>query len=72
MTTQEWINLGKEKQMEILNPLFEIAKEMLLNGVLRKNVIGHFTLRGLPLGAATNIVDVAVCRAEEFSHYKLK
>ena len=56
--------------LEKLNPVIEIASQMLLAGTLKKNVIRHFTNRGFTFEAAKNIMEIGEVRAEKFSHYK--
>jgi hypothetical protein len=56
--------------IEILEPLIKYSFEMLQKGVLVKNCIKHYTNKGLSFDAAKNIVDIAICRYENFTHYK--
>ena len=56
--------------LETLNPVIEMAKEMLLAGTLKKNVIRHFTNKGFPFEVAQNIMELGEVRAEKFSNYK--
>ena len=52
--------------LEELNPVIEIAKEMILAGVLPKNVVKHFTNKGWTFDSATNVMELGKFRAEEF------
>lgn len=58
--------------LEKLNPVIEYAKEALLAGTLKKNVIKHFTNKGFTFEAAENIVEIGENRAKNLSYYKLK
>ena len=60
MATAQQIKLGT-----FLAPLTDLACEMILSGTLRKNVVKHFTNRGLSLEAAENLTEVGVFKAEE-------
>lgn len=72
MTNQELKNASKEEALKFLNPVIEQASQMLLSGVLKKNVVRFFVNKGLPLKAAENFTDVAEVRAENYSNYKLR
>lgn len=72
MTKQEWNNMSREDQIKVLDPVIELAVKKLIHGILSKNIVRHFINRGFPQGAAQNIVDIAIIRAEKFSHYKIK
>lgn len=63
MTTTE---LKNQELLEKLNPVIDIAKEMILAGVLPKNVVRHFTNRGWTLDAATNVMELGKFSADEF------
>jgi len=67
MATQKQIELGI-----FLAPLIDLACNMILAGVLNKNVIKHFTNKGLAFSAAENIVEVAAFKAEELLKNKAK
>jgi hypothetical protein len=67
MATQEQIKLG-----EFLAPLTDLAAKMILAGTLKKNVIKHFTNKGLPFETAENIVDCGIIKAEKFMYNKAK
>lgn len=58
--------------IEFLNPLIDLAFQMLNANVLRKNVIKHFTNRGLSFDASENLVEVAEFRYNEFNKNKCK
>ena len=58
----------KKTAMKIMEPLFDYAYKMLIGGVLSKNVIQGFVNRGISVESATNIVEVAMVRAENFGH----
>lgn len=65
--------MATERQKElglILKPLVDLATEMILAGVLTKNVIKHFTNKGFPFAAAENITEVAIFQAEELMKQK--
>lgn len=64
--------LPKEELGAFLSPLTNLSCQMILAGVLKKNVIKHFTNRGLPFEVAENIVEVGVFKAEELSKNKAK
>lgn len=70
MTNAEFKTATTEEQLNFLNPLIEIASQMLIAGVLKKNVVRHFTNKGLYIDAATNLMELAELKAEELSHYK--
>lgn len=53
--------------LEKLNPAIELGRQMLLAGVLVKNVIKHFTNLGLSFEAANNIVELSSFRANQLS-----
>lgn len=61
-----------ENLLEKLNPVIEIATQMLLNGVLSKNVIKHFTNKNWSLGSANNICELAIFRSEQLTKNKIK
>jgi D-alanyl-lipoteichoic acid acyltransferase DltB (MBOAT superfamily) len=67
MATAKQNELGK-----FLAPLTNLAAQMILAGVLKKNVIAHFTNKGLPFAAAENITEVGVFMAEEQMKNKSK
>jgi len=67
MATQRQIELGEQ-----LRPLTNLASQMILAGVLKKNVIRHFTNKGLSFDASENIADVGIFIAEEFLKNKSK
>jgi len=52
--------------LNTLNPVIEIAKEMLLAGTLTKNVIRHFTNKGFAYDAAENIAALGNFEANNF------
>ena len=58
--------------IEQLNPLIEYAYKMLEAGVLKKNAIKGFTNKGLSFEASENIVEIAACRFENFTHKAIK
>jgi hypothetical protein len=58
--------------LEELNPVIEVASQMLLAGTLKKNVKRHLINKGFPEGAAYNIVDMATIRANEFKKEAVK
>jgi hypothetical protein len=67
MATQQQIKLGN-----FLTPLTDLACKMILAGTLKKNVIKHFTNRGLPFETSENIVECGVIKAENFMKCKAK
>jgi len=70
MTTQ--INtMTKEELGMFLAPLTELASKMIIAGTLKKNVVRHFTNKGLSLEAAENLTEVGVFKAEEFLKNKI-
>lgn len=72
MTIEQFKNSTSEEKIGFLNPLIELALKMLQSGVLKKNIIRHFTNKGLPIEAASDLLEIASLRAEKFSHYKFK
>ena len=64
--------LSKQDLGSFLNPLTELACQMILAGTLKKNVIRHFTNKGLSFDAAENLTEVGVFKAEEFLRNKAK
>lgn len=58
--------------LEKLNPAIELAKDMLLAGTLKKNVVSHFTNKGMTVAIATNLMELGEFRASKLSHYKFK
>lgn len=58
--------------LNFINPLTELAAKMIISGVLTKNVVRHFTNKGLPLETAQNIVELGVFKAEQFVKNKVK
>jgi hypothetical protein len=67
MATQEQKNLGT-----FLAPLTDLAMQMILAGTLKKNVIRHFTNKGLPFEVAENITECGVVKAENYQFNKAK
>ena len=65
MSTQSQIELGF-----YLSPLTELASKMILAGTLKKNVVKHFTNKGLSIEASQNIVDCGQIKAENFMNKK--
>jgi len=65
MATQQQIELGA-----FLSPLTDLASKMILAGTLKKNVVKHFTNKGLSIEAADNIVECGVVKAENFMNKK--
>lgn len=66
------IEMSKEELGIFLAPLTDLAAQMIIAGTLRKNVIKHFTNRGICLQAAENLTEVGVFKAEEFLKNKSK
>ena len=67
MATQKQIELGN-----FLAPLTDLACKMIIAGTLKKNVIKHFTNKGLPFETAENLVECGVIKAENFMKCKAK
>jgi len=67
MSTQQQIELGN-----FLAPLTDLASKMILAGTLKRNVIKHFTNKGLPFEVAENLTDCGVIKAENFMNLKAK
>ena len=67
MATQAQKELGL-----FLAPLTNLAMQMILAGALKKNVIKHFTNKGLSFAVAENIVECGVIKAENFQINKAK
>ena len=64
--------MTKEELGMFLNPLTELASQMIIAGTLKKNVVKHFTNKGLSLEASENLTDVGVFKAEKFLKNKAK
>jgi hypothetical protein len=64
--------LTKEELGIFLAPLTDLASKMILAGTLKKNVIKHFTNKGLSFESAENITEVGVFKAEELLKNKAK
>lgn len=64
--------MSKEELGSHLSPLTNLASEMILAGVLKKNAIKHFTNKGISFEASQNIVDCGCVIAENFMHNKSK
>lgn len=64
--------MTKEELGMFLSPLTELASQMITAGTLRKNVVRHFTNKGLSLDAAENLTEVGVFKAEELLKNKSK
>ena len=67
MATTEQLELGK-----FLAPLTDIAMQMILAGTLKKNVIRHFTNKGLTFDVAENLTDCGVIKADNYKFGKSK
>ena len=64
--------MTKEELGMFLAPLTELASKMIIAGTLRKNVVKHFTNKGLSIEVAENLTEVGVFKAEEFLKNKAK
>jgi len=64
--------MSKEELGIFLAPLTDLALKMIVAGTLKKNVVKHFTNRGLSLEAAENLTEVGVFKAEELLKNKAK
>lgn len=64
--------LSKKELGTFLAPLTELACKMILAGALKKNVIKHFTNKGVSFDAAKNITEVGVFKAEQLLKNKAK
>ena len=60
------LNITSEELLSFISPLTELATKMIIAGVLKKNVIRHFTNKGLSFDVSENIADIAIFKAEEF------
>ena len=67
MATREQIELGK-----FLDPLTDLAMRMILAGTFKKNVIRHFTNKGLPFEAAENITACGAIKADNYKFSRSK
>ena len=67
MATQEQIQLGA-----FLAPLTDLAMQMILAGTLKKNVIKHFTNKGLTFEVAENITECGAIKSENYKFNKAK
>jgi hypothetical protein len=64
---------AKQKELgAFLSPLTDLAMQMILSGTLKKNVIKHFTNKGLPFEVAENLTQCAVIKAENYQANKAK
>jgi branched-subunit amino acid aminotransferase/4-amino-4-deoxychorismate lyase len=64
--------MTKEELGIFLAPLTGLASKMIIAGTLRKNVVKHFTNKGLSIEVAENLTEVGVFKAEEFLKNKAK
>ena len=64
--------LTKEELVKFLSPLTDSAAQMIIAGVLKKNVIKHFTNKGIDFLAAENIVEIGCFKANELQKNKAK
>lgn len=64
--------LQKEDLAAFLSPLTDLASKMILAGTLKKNVVIHFTNKGLSFEAADNITEVGCFKAEQLQKNKAK
>lgn len=63
----------EQKELGIfLSPLTDLAMQMILAGTLKKNVIKHFTNKGLPFEVAENLTECGVVKAENYKINKAK
>lgn len=67
MATAKQIELGT-----FLTPLTDLAMQMILSGTLKKNVIKHFTNKGLSFEVAENLMECGVVKAENYQFNKAK
>lgn len=67
MATQQQIELGN-----FLAPLTDLAAKMILAGTLKKNVVKHFTNKGLPFETAENLMECGCVKAENLMKCKAK
>ncbi len=67
MATKKQIELGN-----LLSPLTDLACKMILAGTLKKNVIKHFTNKGLSFEVAENLMEVGCVKAENLMKTKAK
>jgi hypothetical protein len=65
-------HIQKEDLAAFLSPLTDLASKMILAGTLKKNVISHFTNKGLSFEAAENITEVGCFKAEQLQKNKAK
>lgn len=64
--------MTKEELGTFLSPLTNLAMKMIIAGTLQKNVVRHFTNKGLSLEVAENLTEVGVFMAEELQKNKSK
>ena len=62
----------KQELLKFISPLTDLAAQMILSGTLKKNVIKHFTNKGLPFETAKNLMELGVLKAEQFQKNKAK
>ena len=64
--------MTKEELLTFLAPLTKLAMQMIIAGTLRKNVVRHFTNKGLSLEVAENLTEIASFKAEQLLKNKAK
>lgn len=64
--------MTKEELLTFLAPLTQLAMQMIIAGTLRKNVVRHFTNKGLSLEVAENLTEIALFKAEQLLKNKAK
>ena len=64
--------LTTEQGVKMMNELVDYAEKALLTGVTKKNVKRAFTNKGIEDKLAQKILDKAVNRFNDLSHYKAK
>ena len=64
--------MTKEELGMFLAPLTELASQMIIAGTLRKNIVRHFTNKGLSIECAENLTEVGVFKAEQLMKNKAK
>lgn len=64
--------MTKKELLTFLSPLTELAMQMIIAGTLTKNVVRHFTNKGLSLEVAENLTEIALFKAEQLLKNKAK
>ena len=64
MTTFTKEDLKKKEILKKISPIIDYIVDMIMAGVLKKNIIKHFTNKGFPFDTSLNLFEVAEVRAK--------